>query len=164
MGLVIFIPGRDARGWRGKGGVTAFTLVALPVFLVLLGLIGDAGYLFYYRTYLQSAVDAAALSGVQELDFDLLAREGERRLLPEAGEEAVRILRLNVREGELKRWRTLVLNASPRHPLPHPVTGRMLRDPTLYLEAEAEVVLPWSRRRVGIRARADASILPREKP
>lgn len=161
---MIFIRGRDARGWGRKGGATALTLVALPVFLVFFGLIADAGYLFYYRTFLQSAVDAAALSGVQELDFDLLAREGERRLLPEAAREAERFLRLNVREGELKKWRALVLNASPSHRFPHPVTGRELRDPTLYLEAETEVVLPWSRRRVMVRARADAAILPREKP
>lgn len=160
---MIFIRGRDARGWARKGGTTALILAALPAFLGLLGLVGDAGYLFYHRTLLQSAVDAAALSGVQELDFDLLAREGERRLLPEAAGEAGRFLRLNLGE-ELSGWRALVLNASPTRRLRHPVTGRELRDPTLHVEAETEVVLPWSRRRVRVRARADAAILPREKP
>lgn len=56
--------------WKKEEGI-ALVLVALafPVFLVLLGLVVDVGYLYYQRVRLINTVDAAALAGVQELPY-----------------------------------------------------------------------------------------------
>lgn len=150
------------------GGVLAFFALALPLYVLALGLVADAGYLFASRTLASAVADAAALAGVQELDLVRLAR-GERYLIPAAAEAAARaVAEANLDAGfplaaHPHRVNVAVINASPGKPSIHPVTGRLLRDPTVFVEVKVRVPLRFTPAAgsVEITGRADASVLPR---
>src|SRR6185312_11696025 len=56
------------RNSRGRKGFVLVTLmVSLVVLLAFLGLSVDVGYMEYQKTRMQTAADAAALGGVQEI-------------------------------------------------------------------------------------------------
>lgn len=154
---------------RGQGGgVLAFFTLVMPLYVIALGLVADAGYLFAARTLASAIADAAALAGVQELDLDRLVR-GERYIMPAAAEAAAyAVATANLEEGfpladRPYRIRVAVINAAPDSPVRHPVTGRMLRDPTVFVEVRVKIPLRFTPTgaRVEVAGRADASVLPR---
>ena len=60
----------NAGKWEKESGQAVFLIVlSIPVFLLLMGLAIDAGYLYLMRSKLQRAVDAATISGI-----DLVSR------------------------------------------------------------------------------------------
>jgi len=147
-------------------------VVALPVWVLMLGTMADVGLLFLVRTRLQAAVDMAALAAVQDVDLDRLA-SGERYIRPDAAaRDGRRWARMNVDVGlqgiveqDSFEVDVQVLNASPEEPLAHPVTRRVLVDPTVIVTARARMRLPFLglvRGPVQVSARADAAVKERE--
>lgn len=57
-----------------RGSVVALFVLFMPVVLAVCGLALDLGILFTARKCVQGACDLGALAGVQELDWDALAR------------------------------------------------------------------------------------------
>lgn len=151
-----------------RGGVLAFFALTLPIYIIALGLVADAGYLFTIRSLVSAIADAAALAGVQELDLERLAA-GERYIRP----TEARLASFTVAMENLHRAfpasadpghvRIEVMNASRAQPVRHPVTGRLLGDPTVFVEVEVLVPLRFTPLGPPVRVtgRADASVLPR---
>ncbi len=149
-----------------RGAVVVWLALSLPVFLAALGFVTEAGRLFSGKAVLAGIADAAALAGVLELDLERLA-DGERHLVPERARRwAEEVALSNLDEsfpGLARTVRVEVVNASPAAPAVHPVTGRRLVDPTVFVELRIRLpaVLPGGWTGVGLAARADASVLPR---
>lgn len=149
-----------------RGAVLVWVVLSLPVLLTALGLVVEAGRAFAGKAVLAGIADTAALAGVLELDLERLA-EGERRLVPEQARrwaEEVALANLDESFPGLERTvRVEVINASAEVPARHPVTGRRLVDPTVFVELRVRLplVMPVGRAAVGLSARADASVVPR---
>ncbi len=164
------LPGDALRGGQ-SGAVLVLVLLALPAFVLLLGLVVDVGLLYLARVQLRAALDMGALAGAQELDLDALAR-GELRLVEEAARrEATALTRRNLVAAfgaevlDRAVIRVVVYQAGPTAPLVHQVTGRSLVDPTVGVVAEVPVRLAVLGRllpEVTLRAHADASVVGRE--
>lgn len=56
------------------GGVLVLVALFLPAFILVAGMVLDLGFAFTVREAAQAACDLGALAGVQELDWDSLAR------------------------------------------------------------------------------------------
>lgn len=141
-------------------------VLCLPAFLAALAVLAEAGRAFAAKAVLAGVADAASLAGALELDLDRLA-EGERRLDPERARRwAEEVAHANLDEsfpGLPRRVRVEVLNASGDEPLIHPVTGRRLEDPTVFVQVGVRLpfAIPWGSMPVWLGGRADASVLPR---
>ncbi|MDI3299489.1 MAG: pilus assembly protein [Bacillota bacterium] len=153
------------RGRGERGAVSAWFVLALPAFLLVLALVADVGRFFVLHSLAQSAADLGALAGVQELDLERLA-EGERWLLVERAEAAAyAVTDANARAvlpGDPYAIETLAVNADAGAPRRHPWSGRWLRDPTVSVRI---VVTARSfflgGRKVSVRVQGDASVMER---
>jgi uncharacterized membrane protein len=155
-----------------RGGVAALVVVSLPVLLIVLALVVDAGTIFWARASLAAAADLAALAALQELDFEALAR-GQPRLVEAAAAAVARAwslenvaARLGTRSAERLEVRVTVYNGSTDQPLPHATSGRVLTVPTVCVHLRLPVRLPVA----GLimpglsavaQAHADAAVVPR---
>lgn len=151
-----------------KGAVVAWVALSLPLLIICLSLVVDVGRWFVRKSAAVAIADMAALAGVQELDLERLAG-GERYLLVDqarsrAIETAVVNLERNSLAGSIKGLRAEVLNASENRPLRHPVSGRVVVDPTVFVEIRLggpRTMVPLIGAAAEVSGRADASVLPR---
>lgn len=158
-------------GERGaeRGAVIAWVALSLPLLLVCLSLVADVGRWFIRKSTVVAIADLAALAGVQELDLERLAA-GERYLVvDQARVQAIQTATINLERnalaGSVNGIRAEVLNASATSPLHHPVTGRVLVDPTVFVEIRVRgpaLITSLIGAGMEVSARADASVIPRE--
>ncbi|MDI3317462.1 MAG: pilus assembly protein [Bacillota bacterium] len=159
-------PARRSPRRRGeRGAVSAWFVLALPAFLLVLALVADVGRFFVLHSLAQSAADLGALAGVQELDLERLA-EGERRLRTWEAEAAARaVADANAREalaGDRYDLESLAINADAGAPRRHPWSGRLLRDPTVSVRIRVRAHSFFlAGREVPIRVQGDASVMER---
>lgn len=83
------------------GGVLALVALFLPIAVLCVGMVADLGTVFVVRKAVQAACDLGALSGVQELDWDLLAEGHVAVLADDAERIALEITRQNLKSVEL---------------------------------------------------------------
>lgn len=147
-----------------SGAVLVLVVAVLPVLVAAMALVVETGRLFVLARWVQAAADLGALAGAQEVDLERLA-VGERCLDEErARKEAERVTEDNLRDlgGVVgsSRVRVYVINVADG-PSPHPLTGRLIRDPTVsvWVEVTVPVRLAWWTRDVCLGAHADASVV-----
>lgn len=150
-----------------QGSVMLITLLALPVMVSLVLLISAAGSLYASRGRLQAAADMAALAGVQELDWDLLAQGRAYLIEDRARQKSLETLWLNlgfIPGVDLDEAETSVeiINAAPDDPIRHPRTGRWVEYPTVWVWLEVPVMVAGlGERQARLWASADATVEPR---
>ena len=153
-----------------RGAASVLIVVWLPVLLVVAALVVDAGILFVAKYQFQAAVDLAALSAVQSVEWELLG-EGVVQINEEDAVfyaddylSANTSSLLDANPETLKVW---VVNATEEQPLEHPLSGKDLEHPTVIIQSEmkgpASVFDSWLTPLV-LSAEADASIRPRTRP
>ncbi|HHT01188.1 MAG TPA: hypothetical protein GXZ96_00635 [Firmicutes bacterium] len=154
-----------------RGAIAVTVVLLLPVFLVVLGLVADAGYLFIARRGVQVAADMGALAGVQALDLDLLAT-GEIHLIDSAAKQTALAYaqeNLTVQLADITETNQASISVHVYNPgegtVRHQQTGRLLVDPTVAVSISVPIRLHftgWIWPEVTISARADASVMERE--
>jgi Flp pilus assembly protein TadG len=65
---------------RSRGQSAVYTILFLPILVLILAMVADIGTLQMQKVRLRSALDMAAVDAVQELDADHYARTGTIRL------------------------------------------------------------------------------------
>ncbi|HCC33261.1 MAG TPA: hypothetical protein DEQ28_05075 [Clostridiales bacterium] len=152
-----------------RGGALVMTVLLLPILLLSLALVVDAGLVFLARQRAQGAADMAALAACQELDLESLARGelvlDEVRARAAASAYAISNLAAGFPEIELAREaiiRVQVHNPTLQAPDWDRITGRELVHPTVCVVIELRVPLRLLRIHGGgiwIRVHADASVV-----
>lgn len=144
-----------------RGSIAATVAAALPVMVICIGLVVDMGVMFTARRCVQGACDLAALAGVQELDFDALAR-GEVKVDEERGISRA----LEFAHANLEKYEALFTN--PR------ITGVVknppeVQYPTLRLDARFTVkvrfltILPSYKNGIEMQVISEAAVREREE-
>ncbi|MDQ7793022.1 MAG: pilus assembly protein TadG-related protein [bacterium] len=157
---------------RSEGGAAlVITILMLPVLLLSLALVADAGMLMLARQLAHTAADMAALAACQELDPDRLDR-GELVLDPARARAVARNYAMdNLRSAfpgiDLTEDVVVTVgvhNPNPSAPGRDQVTGRELLHPTVCVTIDVAVPLrlfPVPGGRVWVWAHADASVVIR---
>lgn len=152
-----------------KGQVLPLVVLFLPLTVLLLGLVVDLGLLFSTRLTMLAAADLGALAGVQEVNLERLAK-GQLWLEEEtASAEATKVTLDNLNQnpvlGPVGEIKVKTINADTKNPLPHPVTGRLLTDPTVTVQVKVFFRPPFLSQvfpEIPIQVHADASLLERK--
>ncbi|MCL6581720.1 MAG: hypothetical protein K6U08_08935 [Firmicutes bacterium] len=153
-----------------RGAVAALVALFLPCLLAAAALVLAVGALLVARAQLRAAADMAALAGVQDLDWDLLAQGVVYLREEEATADALAWLRANLdgraflEEGRAEAFVRVLNTVDPTgSPVPAacPVTGRTLDAPTVCVLVRAEVRLPLLPGPVTVSVHADASVVGR---
>jgi hypothetical protein len=138
---------------------TVWTIVCLPLFLLILSFVMDVGWMSAARGHLQLAADFGALAGVQELDYDALASGicilNQVQAENVARQFAMDNLSRNLSDSQLRACTVVIRVANPGHP----------ETPDGYPRVIVNITLPAQTPITGIVrtiiAHAEASILPR---
>ncbi|HSW10544.1 MAG TPA: pilus assembly protein TadG-related protein [Bacillota bacterium] len=151
-----------------RGGALVMTVLLLPVLLLSLALVVDAGLVLLARQRAQGAADMAALAACQELDLESLARGelvlDESRARAAASDYAISNLAASFPGMDLPREAVVVVqvhNPTPQAPERDRVTGRKIVHPTVCVVIEVRVPLRLMRVSGGgiwVRVHADASV------
>ena len=155
---------------NSRGAASVLIILWLPVLLLVAALVVDAGILFVAKYQFQAAVDLAALSAVQSVDWELLSEgvvqinEDDAVFYAEDYLLANTASLLDTKPKELKVW---VVNATEEQPQEHPLNGRDLEHPTVVIRSEimgpTSIFDSWMMPLL-LFAEADASIRPRTRP
>jgi len=142
-----------------RGIAAAWVIVCLPVFLWLLILVVEVGWVSICRGHLQSAADLGALAGAQELDYTLLA-DGICRLdVASASQIAAQYTQENLSRS-LHHDHLVACTIAVR--VQNPGDGYGAGEyPKIRVEVTLPVKLPLSRTGRTMSAYGEASILPR---
>ena len=151
-----------------KGAVATLVLLFLPCLLAAAALVIDVGALLLARAQLAAAADMGALAGVQDLDYELLARGQIVILESEAVADAVSWVRANLAGRAFLVEEAISVRVSVRN-MPRgggatcPVTGRTLLQPTVCVLIQAVVRPPFlpASGWVTMSVHADASVVGR---
>ncbi len=152
-----------------EGAVLVTAVLMLPVMLLALALVADAGWLLLARQLASNAADMAALAAVQELDEELL-RQGQLALDgSRARAMAIEYARHNLQAAlpGLDLQSEVAVSVEVHQPSPSVsprcrVTGRELEHPTVCVSLELTLplrLLPVPGGRVRVKAHADASVV-----
>lgn len=77
--------------WRRSGGQSVvYTVLLLPILMLILAIVADIGALQMQKVRLRSALDMAALDAAQEIDEEHYSRTGTLQLDPGRAEAAAR--------------------------------------------------------------------------
>lgn len=151
-----------------SGAAMALVVLFLPCLLAAAALVLDVGALLLARAEMRAAADMGALAGVQDLDFDRLARGEIVIREAEAAADAESWVRANLAGKSFVEPGTVVTAVAVRNTwlrggVACPVTGRALADPTVCVRIRARVKLPFlaSLGTVTVSVHADASVVGR---
>lgn len=177
MGLDPIPEGRGRGGssvvpWGQRGAALALSVLFLPLWLALATIAIDVAYIMWVHAGIRAAADLGALAAAQNLDLEALA-QGDPEIIPEeAHRDARQWIMDNLRQqrstapwAEKADIRVWVLNGKPGAPLQHPLTGRIITDPTVAVEVSlpARVFLvPRKLGEIPLKVRADASVMGRK--
>ncbi|QUL98389.1 MAG: Tad domain-containing protein [Candidatus Fermentithermobacillus carboniphilus] len=161
-----FLAGGAHRGFRNvirnqRGGAVALIALFLPVAVLCVGMVLDLGLVLTARHCVQAACDLGALAGLQELDWDALAR-GDVVIVEDKGrQKAVEIAASNV-EDVRRILSDVSFHAEVRN-------GSSTREPSISVEATFKVRtvflrwLPGLENGVMLKTTSVASVLQRSK-
>lgn len=158
--------------WGERGAALALTVLFLPVWLALATLAIDVAYIMWVHAGMRAAADLGALAAAQNIDLDALA-VGDPEISPSDAQRDARqwILDNLHSQRSTAPWadgadiRVWVLNGKPGAALSHPLTGRIITDPTVAVEVSltAQVFLvPRKLGTIPLQVRADASVMGRK--
>lgn len=154
---------RKEYGWfERQGGAAALIVVLfLPVFVLLLALVANAGYLFLARYRMMVAADMGALAGLHALDLDRLSL-GDRFIDPYEGSKAAREWTLGNLELAFPDMRPEDVQVSVKVCNPG---EEGTEDPSITVDIRLRLRLPWpivSNLERELNARATGAVKPRD--